>query len=352
MHKLISFTRRSYRLLALSGVLAGMVVAGTAALAPAGAQAWAWSDTCLALVFNKSGSQSSVRPVLYVPVLPSASGEASYATFAIVGIPTTGAIPFSNTGYPAPSYGCHTAIGFINPGSNVSCAMSAPTTGANHFSCNGNAKVKITKDDDDIFGDVYIAEARSGTTSLKPRSPHIGSDAVRTSKLGGHGWKRSEKITGLGLAGSAMAADTLPANCHGRGGEATPKTVESEELVRNHGALGVGAVVQTYANTAQSQKTESDALSDHSIGCLARFLTSHKLHTTVTTESLPASTLGNGVQGSRLKIRRSSTGQVDYLDVLGEVHGSQDAIELVEHASTPPAAGSDQTDLAALRIHS
>lgn len=347
MPKLVSFTERSGRLLALGAVLAATAVAGSAALAPASAEAWAWSDTCQALVFNQSGSQGAVHPVLYVPVLPSAAGEATYATFAVVGIPTSGGIPFRNTGYPVPSYGCHTTIAFINPGTNVACAMSAPTTGANHFSCSGNQRTKITKDDDDINGDVYIAPRSSGTSS-KPSSPHVGHDALRTSDLGGKGWRRSEKITSFGLAGSAMAADTLPANCDSRGREATPKTVESEEVVRDHGARGVGAVVQTYANTAESQKTERDALSHHSISCLARLLTSHTLHTSVSTESLPMSTPG-GVEGTRLKIRQSTTGRVDYLDVLGEVRGNQDAIELIEHAGTP-APGSDRTDLAALRI--
>jgi hypothetical protein len=349
MHRFISFTRRSYRLLAMSGVLAGMMVAGIAALAPAGAEAWAWSDSCGANVYNKSGSQSSVRPVAYIPVLPSASGEASFGAFLIVGIPTTGSVPFFNTGYPVPAYGCHTLLTFVNPGPNVTCTMDAPTEGANKFSCNGNSRVKILRDDDDIFGDVFIAEPKSGKP-LRPPQPHIGRDALRTSQLVGQGWSRSEKITSLGLAGEAMAADTLPANCHSRGGEATPESVESEELVRDDGAQGVGAVVQTYANSTEAEKTERDALSEHSISCLARFMTSKTLDTSVTIKSLPVSRLGSGVEGSRLKIHQSGTGKTDYLDVLGEVHGNQDAIELDERAGTPPTASSDGTDLAALRI--
>jgi hypothetical protein len=349
MHKLKSFAGRPYRRLLLSGVLGATAVASLAALAPAGAQAWAWSDTCIALVSNHSGSQGSVRPVFYAPVLPSASGEASYATFAIVGIPTTGMIPFSNSGYPVPSYGCHAALTFVNPGPNVACAYSAPTTGANHFSCDGNARVKVIQDDDDIVGEVHIAEGRGGS-SLTPPSPRVGSNALRVLRLRGAGWTRSEQITSFGLAGRAMAADTLPAICDSRGGEATPKAVQSEELVRDDGNQGVGAVVQSYANSTQSAKTESDALSPYSIGCLARLLTSRLLDTSVTTQSLRVSALGDGVEGSQLKIRQSSTGQVDYLDVLGVTDGNQDAIELIEHANTAPTAGSLRTDLAALRI--
>ncbi len=38
-----------------------------------------------------------------------------------------------------PTYGCHATVEFVNPGLNVSCVRSAPTTGANNFSCVGNA---------------------------------------------------------------------------------------------------------------------------------------------------------------------------------------------------------------------
>jgi hypothetical protein len=333
---------RCRRLVALLAPLAiaSTLLLGSAALRPSSAQAWAWKDNCTLLAFNGSGSQSSVRPVFYLSVLPSPAGFAALGAFGIVGIPTTGAIAFPNTGYPVPSYGCHATVEFVNPGGNVSCAMSAPTTGANHFSCVGNARVKIIKDDDDIAGEVRIAGgARSSGSPPSSGQTRTGLAALRARALPGTGWRTSQKIDDLGEVGKLMKADSLPRSCQeGVGSHGVAATVvSSSELVRRGGSQGVGAIESSYGNAAQSERTLAGALSRHSIACLARLLTSKRLHTTVSTGLLATGGLGSNLSGWRLAVRWRALGvrRVDYLDVVGGVKGRRSALVMLESAGTP-----------------
>lgn len=338
-------------LCAAGAVLAALVLSAGAAR-PATAEAWAWKDTCVAVTSNASGSQSAVRPVFYVPVLPSAAGEATYTAFAIVGLPTTGKIPFSNTGYPAPSYGCHAVLQFVNPGDNVSCAYSAPTTGANHFTCGGNAKVVIVEDDDDIVGEVTIAQKRladepaagddpdgDGTTFGPPTpDPAFAPPALRPGELPGDGWIDSEDVGDLGRAGDLMRAGDLPDGCAGDDAAAGPQAVRSTLLTTAGGDVGVGAVSQRYASDAAAGAATADVVSDASIRCLAGLLRSGDERSDVAVADVPGRLLGDagdGVDGARLTITRGRA--VDVLDVLAWSDGADARVLLLAGDGGPIA---------------
>lgn len=334
--------------LALAAVLT--VFAGSAALKPTDAKAWAWKDTCTLIVFNKTGVQSSVRPILYTPLLPNPASLAEYAAFAITGIPTSGAAAFTNTGYPAPSYGCHTFMNFSNPGPTVSCKVSAPTTGANTFSCEGNATTRIIKDDDDIAGNIFIPSG-SGSSGPEPTEPKKGPAALRAGALPGSGWRKSEKITDFGLAGKLMEDGTLPNSCGKDGDEVVPNTVSSEQLVRGGGDEGVGAIVGGYDNPAQAKRAVNEVLADESVGCLAKLLNSDD--TKVAVKPLPAAAEGGDVDGSQLVISRQAGGDsrpVAYLNVIGWTDGNEGAIELVETNGAAPDEADEDAAIGAVRI--
>jgi hypothetical protein len=343
------------RRLALAGLgLAALltVFVGSAALKPADAKAWAWKDTCTLHVFNKTGQQSAVHPILYTPLLPNPASIAEYAAFAITGIPTSGAAAFTNTGYPAPSYGCHAFMNFTNPGPTVSCKVSAPTTGANTFSCEGNARTKIIKDDDDIAGEIFIPGTASSGAMPEPDEPEVGGAALRAGALAGDGWQKSTKITDFGLAGKLMWNEDLPQSCGKDGDEVVPDEVSSEQLIRSGGDEGVGAIVSSYDNPAQAKRGVNEALSDESVSCLAKLLSSNEMNTRVAVKALPNNESGD-VDGNQLVISRQANGDsrpVAYLNVIGWTDGNEAAVELVEANGDAPSEGDETAAIGAVRI--
>lgn len=320
--------------------IAATAALGTSALRPPEAHAWAWKDTCTPTAYNLSGSQSAVRPALYLAVVPSFAAESTYATFALVGIPTSGGIPFSNSGYPVPAYGCHGTLNFINPGSNVLCAYSAPTTGANHFGCQGNAKVTITKDDDDISADIRIAEKTTGDTG--DAVPDVGSvrAALRPTDLPDGGWRSSGDIADLGALGELMRDDTLAARCKDDDdSHLEPDAVRTSLLSGAGGTQAVGTVELTMSNRDEAGRMLDEAMSAHSMRCLSQLLTSPAAGTTVTVTSLD----DENVQGARLAVQRppilGAAARTDYLDVIGLTVGRRTGITMLEGDGQPlPAA--------------
>jgi hypothetical protein len=346
--------RRRFALVALTLAALLAMLIGSAALRPSNAKAWAWKDTCTLFVFNKTGVQTTVRPILYTPLLPNPASIAQYVAFAAIGIPTSGAAAFTNTGYPAPTYGCHAFMNFSNPGPTVSCKVSAPTTGANTFSCEGNATTTTIRDDDDIAGNVFIPSG-SGTAGPQPAEPKVGPAAVQVGTLPGDGWRKSTKITDFGLAGKLMETETLPSNCDKSGDETPPNVVSSEQLVRAGGDQGVGAIVSTYDNSAQAKNGVEEAVSNHSIDCLAKLLSSTDLRTQVAVQPLPAAN-GNGngnVDGNQLVISRRVNGDlrvVSYLDVIGWTEGNEAAVEMIETVGDAPDEAAESAAVDAVRI--
>jgi hypothetical protein len=343
------------RRLALVGLTLAAVLTmcvGTAALRPGDAKAWAWKDTCTLIVTNKSGSQSSVRPILYTPLLPTSTASlALYALRAATGFPTEGSSPFSNTGVPVPSWGCHTFMNFTSPGGTVSCTAEAPTKGANTFQCEGPAATTIIQDDDDIAGEIFIPK-RSAHPAAAPDEPSVSGGSVSLAALPGDGWKKSEKISDFGLVGKLMEAEELPAGCGKTDGESTPTDVNTEQAIRANGDEGVGAVVTTYANAAQATDTVQEALSSHSIDCLAKLLNSSD--TKVAVQPLPTTEANDGtVDGNQLVISRKGDGgfhPVSYFNVSGWSEGKEAAIELFETVGAAPSESDEAEAATAVRI--
>jgi hypothetical protein len=342
---------------ALAGlVLVGLLTMffGSSAMQPSKAHAWAWKDTCTLIVFNKTGAQTNVRPILYTPLLPNPASVAEYVAFAAIGIPTTGAAAFTNTGYPAPSYGCHTFMNFANPGPTVSCKVSAPTTGANTFDCEGNATTRIIADDDDIAGNIYIPSG-SGAAGPEPEptEPEKGPAALKAGALPGDGWRKSTKITEFGLVGKLMENETLPGNCDDHDNEVVPNIVSSEQLVRAGGDEGVGAVVSTYDNPAQAKRGVDEVLSNRSIDCLAQLLSSKEMRTRVDVQPLPAANDDGDVDGNQLVISRVVDGDprvVSYLNIIGWTDGNEGAIAMVETVGDAPDDEDESAHVKAFRI--
>jgi len=79
------------------------------------------------------------------------------------------------------------------------------------------------------------------------------------------------------------------------------------------------------------------AIEQFHYACLARLLTSKRLHTTVSTGLLATRGLGSNLSGWRLAVRWRALGvrRVDYLDVVGGVKGRRSALVMLESAGTP-----------------
>jgi hypothetical protein len=339
-------------------VVLSSVFSGAAALRPSSADAWAWKDTCTIFVFNKTGAQTNVRPILYTPVMPNPASIAQYVTFAAIGVPTSGAgAVLTNTGIPL-TWGCHTFINFANPGASVHCEISAPTKGANTFSCGGNSTVRIIKDDDDIAGNVFFPSG-SGSTGKPPsnaRPPATGPAALRSSELSGAGWRTAGKgLDDLGVLGKLMNTNALSRSCKAGGGpsESSPTTTSSGLFVRRSGAQWIGAASATFANAGQARATVAEALSSRSLRCLRGLLSSTRLRTSASNTVLLTGGLGSNLQAARLVVRQGLGGRSTknhYLDVVGAAKGRRMALVMLASSGTPTSAAQERAAVrAALR---
>ncbi len=333
---------RNVTALGLAALATLMLFAALAAMKPAKADAWAWRDDCTAIIYNRTGAQSSVHPVSYIPVLPNPGSIAAFAAYAIVGIPVNQALPLVNTGYPAPAYGCHAIVATTSPSGATSCAYSAPTTGANHFDCSDNVSFRIIKDDDDIAANVFIPRG-SGPSSppLTAKRPRNGGPALRPGALPGKGWRSSHRFAHLGLISRLMNTGSLPSSCQ-RGGHHAPNVERSTQLLHRRGERGVGAVATTYDTAKRAHQVTASVLSKHSIHCLSRLLTSSKLHTKVQVQPLATGGLGGGARGKALVIHRRIHGEhrkAAYYEVVTADNGRKSGVVMFQSAHRPVGAG-------------
>lgn len=329
--------RRSMAL-GLAAVVAVTGLAGSAAVDPPKAQAWAWKDNCTAIIYNRTAAQSSVHPTSYIPLLPNPGSVAAFAAYAITGIPVNEALPLVNTGYPAPTYGCHATVTTTSPNGMTSCAYSAPTTGANHFDCSNNVTFRIIEDDDDIAANVFIP-AGSGPSSppVTGKEPRRGPPALRAGALPGKGWRSTKKLAHVGLIGKLMKRGSLSARCQ-RGGRRAPDVVSSTQLVQRGRGRGVGAVIGSYDTPRKADRVTDSALSDHSIRCLGSLLTSKRFHTRASAHPLAIARFGSDVRGSRVVVKRRVDGRVrtaGYVDVVGSSNRGKSAVVILESAPHP-----------------
>lgn len=323
--------------------LSGLVVT-TATVQPPEAQAWAWKDTCTMFIFNKTGQQTNVRPIVYTPVIPAPVSMAQYAIFAASGVPTSGAAALVNTGFP-PTWGCHTFINFANPGPTVSCTADAPTKGANSFGCSGNASTRIIDDSDDIAGNIYIPSGSGGPgdEELTQRQPKDGPPSFRRSHLPGKGWGKPEDVSDLGFLGRLMHQSELGDKCMAVGGEGpNARKVSTGMYSRHGGKQWVGAVAVTFDRKGQAAGTARDAVSKESMKCLRGLLTYQPKGTSARSQEMTTVVPGVDMQAHRVKVERSGvsgrTARTHYLDVMATTDGNKLAFFMLARADQPPSA--------------
>jgi hypothetical protein len=323
--------------------LAATTFVGYAALRPSKANAWAWKDVCIGNYFNRSGAQSSVRPTFYVGVLPNPASISLYLAYLVAGIPTTNdfGLQLQNTGFPVPTFGCHATVTLSAPGPNVACGISAPTAGANTFSCSGDSTVRILSNGNNIVANVFIPKGSGrGGPEVRARRPSHGPAAIHTGNLPGGGWRATHKLSRVGLIGRLMKQGTPTASCQD-GGNRNAQQISSRLLVRRGAPRGVGAVVGRFGAAHGAHQTVADALSHHSIHCLDRLLTSRRLHTSANSHRLVIPQRGGGVRGVQMVVRRRAHGTVRraaFMDVIGASRGRRLAVLLLPSSHRPTGA--------------
>jgi hypothetical protein len=348
--------RRARRVVAVLAA-AGLLFAVCAIGAPDRAQAWAWKDTSVFSLQNETGSMGSVRPILYVGAPPAPLSEAFYLQLAATGVPEVPVISnLINSGYPLPTFGCVAALQVSNPGANAKCTAFAPSSGKNIFTCSGNVSTKIYQDNDDIKGYVIFhpsptavdrAFMRPFANPFARTVAHLSSvtprrGILRRRDLKGTGWRPARKLSDFGEFGQLVSTDSLPASCQDRHkqSEARARRTGASAFARRHGAQAAGVVNGVYLNAAKSRKTLNAALSRHSISCLARLLTSRRLHSRVSTRRRSATAW-------RLVIRRPGR-RPAYLDVAGLRQGRANALALFISSGAPTRLNIERSALTAV----
>jgi hypothetical protein len=332
--------------LGLVAVVAATLFVGSASMRPAKAEAWAWKDNCTAIIYNRTGSQSSVHPFTYIPVLPNPGSIAAFAAYAAIGIPVNQALPLVNTGYPVPAYGCHAIVTTTSPQGATSCAYSAPTTGANHFDCSNNVSFKIIDDSDDIAANVFIP-AGSGPSSPPATGPTSkkGPLALRARALPGKGWHSTKKVHHLGLIGKLMNQGQPTGSCD-RGANHTPTAISSVQYIKGKSTRGVGAIRGRFAGKHDAHQTVADAVSQHSMHCLSRLLTSRSLNTHAHARPLEIARQGVDVRGSEVVVHRrvhGKTRNAAYYEVIGASKGAKNAMVFFQSPHRPTGSHMQQT---------
>jgi len=260
---------------------------------------------------------------------------------AAAGVPTDKRPTFDNTGIPLTG-GCTASLWFSNPGENVKCSASAPTRGANSFNCNGNASFRVTEDDDDIRGNVFIPQGSGAptTSALRPvvKAKRGPPGLIRPGDLPARGWKAMTKISQLGLVGKLWKTGTTPASCETPGSAEEPAPVKGGGSAFHRPGRVVGDIYGVYSGSSVSRATLSDAVSAKSMTCFAKILSSKRFHSRATARRV------GGVH--RIVIR--SGGRTDYVDVAGVQRGEANALVFFIKYKQPFAADVEQAVVSAV----
>jgi hypothetical protein len=165
---------------------------------------------------------------------------------------------------------------------------------------------------------------------------------LQRGDLIGSGWQRVTRVGDLGRLGSILAATKVPPSCQDKNSKASEPSPVKEGLsafALRSGAEFIGAGQAIYANAGQARRTINDAVSTHSIGCLARLLTSQRFHTSVNTERRSVTLAGRQFILNRLKVSTRSGARIrgtDYIDVIGVLHGNENALLMFASHMQPP----------------
>jgi hypothetical protein len=325
------------------------------------AQAFAWKDTCEINVVNRA-AQSQVRPIALVEVPPNPIAYAKYVALVATGFPSNTGISFANTGFPLTG-GCSAALFLNNPGDNVKCSASAPTVGANNFSCVGNQTARVDKDNDDITGTVFVAPNSLGEggeestdppallnrqvdpfagAKAKPKAPKVPAGVLSKGQLSGKGWQKTIKVSDLGQFGKALEASDPKGACNDSDEKGVPKALSggASLFVRGAGGEAIGELDGRYKTAGQAEATMEIATSARSMRCLAASLTSSDYKAKVAADG-PDFGQG-GVVTNRVVLKHG--GFTGYVDVVGLADGRSNTV-LVFFNHGKPAEVSHEEDV-------
>jgi hypothetical protein len=341
----------------LASCLAALVaaVAVIAMATPGEAHAFAWKDICSITVSNQTGTLSGFKP--FGPILPeippNPADEASWDLLGALkfignGFPMNKTVSFNTIGIPI-TWGCSIHPDFQRGKDIFKCDVAAPSSGRNTFQCGGapaGVDWKMTKDNDDVAGYVIAKPAPAQASRLQGRSsgaspprtaPKRVPALLRRRDLPGRGWRPATKIAQFGWLGYLVATDPLPGSCQDSDKRSEPQAKRggSSAFARRSSIIGYEHGV--YAGTRQSRRRLRAAVSTHSIGCLARLLSSKEFHTQATIRRYSLSGL-KGVTLWRVVVRTRAGGRVtrtDYVDIAGLLHRRSNGLVLFAKSRKP-----------------
>lgn len=252
-----------------------------------------------------------------------------------------------------------------------------PNSGRNNASASMTGYLGETSTVTSVVQDAGETEILSADVSLRPAPAALTADAdplsaasaaperarepkevpslLRRGDLIGRGWRRVTRMADLGRIGSMLSATKVPASCQdtNKSSEPSPLREGLSAFALRSGAGFAGAGQALYANPGQARRTIDDAVSSHSIGCLARLFTSPRFHTRVSIQRHSTTLLGRRVISSRLTIRTRSgarTTATDYLDVIGALHSNANVLLMfASHDRAPEHRGELATVSAVIR---
>lgn len=345
--------RRRVAMLLAGFVATAVVVAGAA---PRDAHAWAWKDVCAVVVHNETGTLSHLKP--FGPLVEVPPNPADYAVWTTFGLPLAGipesGMPLLTAGIPI-TWGCHmwpnfTWGGGLIPSHALNCRIAAPTKGANTFACSAPepyVHLVITKNNADIVGAIYVYPP---SASMPPpvsisTAPKRVPALLRRADLPGRRWRAANRLGQLGRLGRILLSAPVPRSCQDAAKSSEPTAKRGGASAFTRGAEMIGYMHGVYTNAQQSRRTLADAVSPHSIGCLARLLSSTRFHTRATFARYSLSDL-KGVSLWRLVITTRSGNRItrtDYLDVAGLPHRQANALVMFANRNRPVSGAVEQS---------
>ncbi|ADB51304.1 hypothetical protein [Conexibacter woesei] len=340
-------TRRIVALLGVLGTLAAIGAVGPVS----SASAFAWKDECYIMAHNGTASTARLVSFLPGPPIPGTS-PAIIGVYIATGLqPGKTGMLLNNTGTPV-TWGCHGAIVYATHAGTLSCSYSAPTRGGNSFGCNGvSHQTRWRYDDDDIYVDLlfngpaptvfprsaaFSANASAAATAPAPGSSpaktRVARQAVlRSRDLPGGGWTKTTDIARAGLLGRLWTAGDLPERCSkDKDDGTTPPGASGSLFVRNGGREAAGSLVVVEKSAADAKRNLADAMSPHSVGCLASLMRSSdarektRTDTTATVRPLPNAGFPAGAKAYRVTVGSRAGGKAGkpaYLDVVATRDG-------------------------------
>lgn len=194
----------------------------------------------------------------------------------------------------------------------------------------------------------------AGDATRRPSEPRHVPSLLHRADLPGRGWGQATRVVHLGRLGRILSAAKVPASCRDKESDnslPSPLKEGGAAFFRRGGLQFTSAGEGIYANTRQARRTINDAVSTHSIGCLARLLTSTRFHTSVSTKRTGVTVAGRRLIVSRLKVSTHSgarTTRTDYIDVIGMQRGTANALMMFANDQRHPDAREEAVAIGAV----